>query len=141
MDPVVYHLILPLYVEPSSSFKNFLEDIGQPLNYPCIVQYWKGNLRFSSDMMLDEHKVPGREAVVDAKGLGLSEISGFASRFNSAMSIPKSDCDIFLKLIDDTNFRGAVKVLRATIVVKTLTARIALNNFFMLIEYARSNNP
>lgn len=136
-----YILALPLEQEPSNSFKRFVKDLQEASDSTCYAQYWKdkNKVQFSSNNLVNKNGTLGRHSFVIPMELGLepNEIESFSTRFNMAMSLPQSQREIFFEIFDVNNSycKKRYYVLQITVSVKTVAAKITLDNFFTLTSY------
>lgn len=134
-QPNIYTLELPLDKEVSrqTKFLSFLKDLGNPIQYTFVSQYFKGRFRVSSADMPNGDDAFGRTASVKVMhGISELQISRFASKLNVAMSLDSKSRDITLFV--DTTFNSKYPILKAEIKTKTLAAEMALTNVWAVIE-------
>ncbi len=135
-QPRIYTLELPLDKEVLSprqtNFRSFLKDLGSPIQYTFVSQYFKGRFRVSAAKMPNGDDNFGRTASVKVKnGVNELTISRFASKLNVATSLDSESRDISIYV--DTSTSGK-PVLTAEIKIKTLAAEMALTNVWAVIE-------
>ena len=123
----VYQLRMPLYVNPSSQFKKFIEDIGNPVQHLCLALYWQGKLRFSAASLPKKSGELGREVFLQTKFIEDCKLSSFATRFNAMMAIKEEDREIKIEILD-LPCKGATKQLRVYCTVYTLAGQLVLEN-------------
>lgn len=132
MKPVSIHILeLPLDKEVSrqTKFLSFVKDLGTPIKYTFLSQYFKERFRVSASGMTNADGGLGRTASVKVKkGVSDISISRFASKLNVAMSLDSKSRDISIEV--DTS----AHVLSVKIEVKTLVAEMALNNIWTVID-------
>ena len=133
-----YILELPLHGDVSRTFKSFVKDLGNPIKFDFISQFFNGRLRLSSATMPHPNGSIGRTnrtgrtaSVLPRSDIDIHEISKFASKLNVAMSLSTESRDIILEVSRATD---SLTVLRAIIIPKTIAAEMALNNVWTVIE-------
>lgn len=127
-----YILELPLPGDVSSTFKSFVKDLGTPVKFDCLCQFFKGRLKLSSANMHNTDGSIGRTASVRPRDdVETCEISRFASKFNVAMSLSSDSRDIWIEVVSPAK---GLTVLRATITIKTLAETLALTNIWTIID-------
>lgn len=127
-----YVLELPLPGDVSSTFKSFVKDLGAPVKFDCLCQFFKGRLKLSSANMPNSDGSTGRTASVRPRNdVDNCEISRFASKFNVAMSLSSDTRDIFVEVVSPSQ---GLTVLRTIITVKTLAEKLALSNIWTIID-------
>ena len=131
MEEITYTFELPLHTMVSRQFKAFVKELGSPAEHNCMFKFFRGILEISSSTMLNANGTLGRTATIIPQQVDLTQISKFASKFNVSMSMSKDDRDIFIQIVDDIPTEALLKV---TIAPKTLASKMALSNFFSVIE-------
>lgn len=129
---------VPVYSRPSKHFKDFIDSLGSPITEPCMVQFWRGKLTFSStslDVKASVVPIPPEESPAV-----LSQVALFATKFNISMSLRGDDMDMDIQLIthlSDNHIHHYEimpnAIIRVTATCKSVATEIALSNFFMVI--------
>ena len=127
-----YILELPLHGDVSRSFKSLIKDLGNPIKFDLISQFFKGRLKLSTATMPNSDGSIGRTAsVLPRSDIDFLEISKFASKLNMATSLSAESRDIILEISKPSD---SLTILRAIIIPKTVSTEMALNSFWTVIE-------
>ena len=140
-------LALPLWIEPSNHFKDFLNDIGSPTKYRFHVRYWNRKIIFFSySMPKRDGELGRRSASVNCSGNTEALICYFVQMFNSVVNICPDEREIVLELQKVDNSQKTKKSKKAvgpkkityllvvTVTPKTASAAKQLSDIFGMPE-------
>jgi len=122
-----YTFELPLYVQPTEDFRQFIKDLGSPLKHACEITYYTdGKLLFFSRTLPEKDNTLGKQvsftpfdkkkSTPESAEKFIRNVSTFASFFHCSIVPPEDRRLIFIDLSDDTtNYQRNVKaVLKVT---------------------------
>ncbi len=138
------HIVeIPLFCKVSKHFKDFLQEMGNPISpdWNVQAQYWRKRFTFFAR----RHSVEEKKASITPCSPDFSQeeiedmekkLSQFASKVNFCSST-KGEVEMSIELISPLEaYHGRVVTakLRLTVRCNSVTSELALRNFFSIVD-------